>query len=191
MLSVGVSQQAKESPTRDPQGVQTFLQRRSRRVAEVGEDRLAAGIPELALGRRDRVACGGGEEGFDRTHEPGRGLIRQRGARRREGQESGGENDTAREARRRTPAPLAHVGQYAAIPPPIVRSSRGFGVSSHSRFLRRRRRRPALRMTNTPMRVTKGRRARRSSPLEDASRSARNRAIAPSRNFGRILSYTG
>jgi hypothetical protein len=132
VLAVDVPERAQEGDCRRAQPFQGVTERRSRRIAEVGEDRVAARMPERFLGRRDRGVRRREEEGIHRLHESRRRVFRQGGARTESGQEREGEESPAREERSGTPVSSLHARGYAAVEPQIERSSHADGVSSHS-----------------------------------------------------------
>ena len=132
MLSVDVSERAQEGASRHAQPFQGGRERHPRRIVEVGEDRVAARMEKHFLGRRDRGVRRRKEEGIHRLHESRRRVFRQGGARAESGQEREGEESPARRERSGTPVSGLHARGYAAVEPPIERSSHADGVSSHS-----------------------------------------------------------
>ena len=185
MLSVDETKAVKVDGARHSEGVQSGLQRRSRGVAEIGEDLLAARVRQEPLRRGNRIGRGGGEEGVDGAHEPIARVRRRHrvtGGRveKRESEErvASGRREERRDVARSCP----HERGYGRDWRPIVRSSRGDFASSHCRKSLDRARRSPVRVTNSRGRVTEDARA----GTENLPESPRRSSAPPSPSRARV-----
>ena len=81
-------------------------------------------MQERLFGGRERGVRRRKEEGIHRLHESRRGVFRQSGACAESGQEREGQENAARRERPGFPVSGLHARGYAAVEPPIERSSR-------------------------------------------------------------------
>jgi hypothetical protein len=89
-------------------------------------------MQERLLGLREGGVRRRKEERIHRPHESRRGVFRQSGTRAESGQEREGQESAARRERPRIPVSGLDGRGYAAVEPPIERSSHADGISSHS-----------------------------------------------------------